>query len=449
MDAGMNIARLNCSHGTHKEKARTIQYIRELMKEKQINIGILLDNKGPEIRTKSLANGEEVFLKEGNTLTLTTKEAIGNEYLIATDYKNITQDVKKWDKILLDDGLIALEVHQVEKEALHCTILNSWVLWENKSINLPGIKVTLPSLTQQDKEDLIFWCQQWIDYYALSFTRSKEDIVSVKKILQEQQATDIKIICKIENQEWIDNFDEILQEADGIMVARGDLWVEISPENLPIEQKNMIAKCVNAEKIAITATEMLDSMIRNPRPTNAEVTDVATAIFNGSDAVMLSGETAKWKYPHASVMMMRKICEKVDQEKIWWIYESSLPSRENLDNVDIIAKSIVHIAQDLESTCIVVASQTGNIVKKIRKYFPLQKIIVITNIKKTYHQMNLIRWAYAYFSTEIQNFEDFEKLARKLAVDIWWASHEENIVISCGKSFTTSWMTQWLKIVQI
>lgn len=319
-------------------------------------------------------------MEEGKTITITTKDEVGRQDRIVVDYKNLAKDLDVGKRILLDDGLIELEVQNIDGDELQCVVLNSGELSENKSVNLPKTEVHLPSLIQKDIDDLIFGCQQGVDYYALSFARTRDDVLAVKKILQEQNATDIKIICKIENQEGIDNFDDILDETDGVMVARGDLGVEIALENLPIEQKMMIWKCVQANKTVITATEMLDSMIRNPRPTNAEVTDVANAILDGTDAVMLSGETAKGKYPTEAVKMMKKICKRVDQE-VQTIYDHNMPEN---TTTDIIARSIVEVAERTDAKCIVVASQTGKITRAIRSYFPTQPILVCTNNKKTY-----------------------------------------------------------------
>ncbi len=446
LDAWMNIVRLNCSHWALEEKWEIIKTVRKLCKQKWITAGFLLDNKWPEIRTLNTYNWKDILFEQGKKVILTIRNVNIDENTISVDYKWIINDLNIWNKVLIDDWLVELEVIEKKNDTdLICEVKNTWLVWSHKWVNLPWVAVNLPSLVDKDIKDLKFWCEMWVDYYALSFTRTAQDVLTAKKYLKQFWWENIKVICKIENQQWIDNFDEILEVADWIMVARWDLWIEIPIEEIPFAQKMMIQKCIQNEKVVITATQMLDSMIHNPRPTRAEATDVANAILDWTDAVMLSWETAKWKYPIESVQTMAKICLRAEKELI--DYESFIEIENT--TTDTIAKSIVDIAYFLEAKWIVVASQTWKIVKKIRKHFPNQPIIVITNNQKTYWQMNLVRWAFPILIEDFQDLQRFENLSIKLSKQMWIAKVWDKIVISWWKSVWNSWMTDWLKIIEI
>ncbi|MEW9033825.1 MAG: pyruvate kinase, partial [Planifilum fimeticola] len=310
MEAGMNVARLNFSHGSHEEHARRIERIRRAAEETGKTVAILLDTKGPEIRTGDLRDGE-VELKEGETFILTAEPVEGDASRVSVSYAGLPEDVHPGSTILIDDGLIKLTVVEVRGKEIVCRVVNSGLLKNRKGVNVPGVRIQLPGITSKDAEDILFGLERGIDFIAASFVRKKEDVLEIRKLLEDRGA-DIPIIAKIENQEGLDNLDSILEVADGLMVARGDLGVEIPAEEVPLVQKRMIRKCNLLGKPVITATQMLDSMQRNPRPTRAEASDVANAILDGTDAIMLSGETAAGKYPVEAVETMARIASRAE-----------------------------------------------------------------------------------------------------------------------------------------
>uniref|UniRef100_UPI000A11F77A pyruvate kinase PykF n=1 Tax=Cronobacter sakazakii TaxID=28141 RepID=UPI000A11F77A len=298
LDAGMNVMRLNFSHGDYEEHGQRIKNLRNVLAKTGKQAAILLDTKGPEIRTIKLEGGNDVSLKAGQTFTFTTdKSVVGNSEIVAVTYEGFTKDLSVGNTVLVDDGLIGMEVTAIEGNKVICKVLNNGDLGENKGVNLPGVSIALPALAEKDKKDLIFGCEQGVDFVAASFIRKRSDVEEIRQHLKAHGGEHIQIISKIENQEGLNNFDDILEASDGIMVARGDLGVEIPVEEVIFAQKMMIEKCIRARKVVITATQMLDSMIKNPRPTRADAGDVANAILDGTDAVMLSGESAKGKYP--------------------------------------------------------------------------------------------------------------------------------------------------------
>ncbi len=313
VNAGMNVMRLNFSHGDFAEHGTRIANFREVMDKVGKQLAILLDTKGPEIRTIKLEGGNDVDLVAGQEFTFTTDTSVvGNKETVAVTYAGFAADLNAGNTILVDDGLIEMEVISTTETEVKCKVLNNGALGENKGVNLPGVSVQLPALSEKDKADLKFGCEQGVDFVAASFIRKASDVKEIREILDANGGNDIHIISKIENQEGVDNFDEILELSDGIMVARGDLGVEIPAEEVIFAQKMMIEKCNRARKMVITATQMLDSMINNPRPTRAEAGDVANAIMDGTDAVMLSGETAKGKYPVEAVTIMAQIANRTD-----------------------------------------------------------------------------------------------------------------------------------------
>ena len=309
IEAGMNVARLNFSHGNYETHAESIRLIRSLSRTMNRHVGILLDLQGPKIRTGKLKDGEPVFLETGKTIRITTQDISGTADKISATYQDLTSDTKKGDTILLDDGLIELVVMHKRKDVITCRIVNGGWLKENKGINLPGVSVSASSLTAKDIRDLNFGIKMGVDYFALSFVRSADDVIQLKKHIQ-KQGQDTPVIAKIEKPEAVENLNAILQVADGIMVARGDLGVEMKPEKVPTIQKTIIKAAILANKPVITATQMLETMSVNPIPTRAEASDVANAIYDGTDAVMLSGETATGKYPVETVGMMARIAAR-------------------------------------------------------------------------------------------------------------------------------------------
>ena len=309
--AGMNVARLNFSHGDFEEHGNRIKNIRQASAELGKSIAILLDTKGPEIRTGKLKE-EPIELVQDEFITLTTEEILGDKNRISITYKDLPGDVEVGSTILIDDGLIGLTVVDIQGTEIKCRIVNGGTIKSKKGVNVPGVNISLPGITEKDANDIKFGIEQGIDFIAASFVRKASDVLEIRQLLEQHNATHIQIISKIENQQGVDNLDEILEVSDGLMVARGDLGVEIPAEDVPLVQKRMIEKCNRVGKPVITATQMLDSMQRNPRPTRAEASDVANAIFDGTDAIMLSGETAAGKYPVESVLTMSRIAEKAE-----------------------------------------------------------------------------------------------------------------------------------------
>ena len=313
IENGMDVARFNFSHGDHEEQKSRMDLLKELRQELNTNTAILLDTKGPEIRTGVLKGGKRIMLKAGEQFTLTTEEIEGDESKVSITYEGLVQDVDAGRVILIDDGLIELKVVGKSEKEIFCEVINGGELGERKGVNVPNVAVRLPAITEKDKDDIRFGVEQGIDFIAASFVRNAECVLEIKAYLKELGAPYVPIIAKVENAEGIKNIDEIIRAADGVMVARGDLGVEIPAEEVPYLQKMIIQKCNMNFKTVITATQMLDSMMRNPRPTRAEVTDVANAVYDGTDAVMLSGETAQGKYPLEALQMMVHIIQNTEQ----------------------------------------------------------------------------------------------------------------------------------------
>lgn len=356
---GMNIARFNFSHGDYEEHKYRMDMLKKIREEEKIPVAILLDTKGPEIRTGVLKDGKKVMLEAGQEFTLTSEEIIGDQKRVSITYKGLTEDVMPGRKILIDDGLIELEVLRIENHDIVCRIINGGELGEKKGINVPNVPVRLPAITNKDREDIKFGVTQGIDFIAASFVRNAECIIEIRSWLRECNAPYIPIIAKIENAEGIRNIDEIIRSADGIMVARGDMGVEIPAQEVPYIQKEIIKKCNDNFKPVITATQMLDSMIRNPRPTRAEVTDVANAVYDGTDAVMLSGETAQGKYPLEALQMMVQIVENTESHLDYEVLLKKAQQHRKQSISSAIGFSTVATADNLNAKCIVAPTMSG------------------------------------------------------------------------------------------
>lgn len=447
LEAGMNVMRLNFSHGDYEEHGRRISNLRDVISETGMRAAILLDTKGPEIRTIKLEGGNDVSLVAGQDFTFTTdKTVIGNNKIVAVTYEGLTSDLKAGDTVLVDDGLIAMEVKEVTDKEVRCVVKNNGDLGENKGINLPGVSVNLPALAEKDINDLKFGCEQGIDFVAASFIRKADDVLAVRKVLDENGGESIKIISKIENQEGLNNFDEILEVTDGVMVARGDLGVEIPVEEVPFAQKMMIEKCNAAGKPVITATQMLDSMIKNPRPTRAEANDVANAIIDGTDAVMLSGETAKGKYPVEAVKVMARIAEKTDP----LIYTNvDFETEEEQTITEAVAKGTVDVAEALEAKLIVVGTGTGRAAKSLRKYFPTARILALTNSETTANQLLLSRGVMSVAAAKPATLDRFFKQAEDEAVKSGLVKSGDIIVVTCGEQVYVQGTTNTMKVIKI
>ena len=385
----MDVARFNFSHGNHEEHLSRLEMLRKARKEVGRPIAALLDTKGPEIRTGVLEGGNKITLQEGDEITLTTEEVVGTKQKIYINYEHLHEDVKPGNVILIDDGLIGLEVLSVNGQEIHCKVTNGGELGERKGVNVPNVPIQLPSITEKDIEDIRFGISEEFDFIAASFVRSADAIRQIRALLDEA-GSQMKIIAKIESQEGLDNLDSIIDEADGIMVARGDLGVEVEARRLPHLQREIIEKCNFHGKLVITATQMLDSMIRNPRPTRAEVTDVANAVENGTDAVMLSGETANGKYPVEAAETMASIVEYSEQFLDYKQFKTRLVERTVYESIgNAVCAASVTTAHELHAKAIVAPTLTGITASMIAKYRPRTNIFALSPSQVTTRQMML------------------------------------------------------------
>lgn len=386
---GMNIARFNFSHGDYEEHLERLNILRQVREETGLHVAALLDTKGPEIRTGLLAGGQKVTLETGDSYILTVKECVGDNKRGFINYEGFARDVKAGDRILIDDGLIELMVEEVAGDEVRTKIMNGGELGERKGVNCPGIIIHLPALTQKDVEDIEFACDNGFDFIAASFIRSGDAVRQIKEILARKNSG-IQVIAKIENQEGIDNMDDIIAASDGIMVARGDMGVEISAEKLPFIQKTMIEKCSERGKPVVTATQMLDSMIRNPRPTRAEVTDVANAIYDGTDAIMLSGESAMGKYPLEALKMMVKIAEETERHLIHSLYrQRRIKGMEKRNISNQVGYSAVSAADQLGAKAIIAPSISGFTTRMLSKWRASIPVYGMSPSLQTVRQMQL------------------------------------------------------------
>lgn len=437
VNAGMNIMRLNFSHGDYDEHGARISTMREVVRETGKKVAVLLDTKGPEIRTMQLADGD-VMLKAGQTFTLTTDQSVvGDETKVAVTYEDFAKDLSVGNTILLDDGLINLTVTEIAGNEVICKVENTGELGNKKGVNLPGVSVQLPALSEKDRSDIAWGCTQNIDFVAASFIRKASDVEEIRELLKANGGEKVKIISKIENQEGVDNFDSILEASDGIMVARGDLGVEIPVEEVIFAQKQMIKACIFARKPVITATQMLDSMIKNPRPTRAEAGDVANAILDGTDAVMLSGESAKGKYPVESVSIMAQICERTDNAMKQ--RERAFPDQPGMVRLtESICKQAVQTATDLDSALICVGTIGGKSVKSVRKYFPKAQILALTSDTKTAQQLCLTKGVTTSVVPKVTSSDEIYHIAKKKAVEYNLAQSGDAIVVVAGALYNNT-----------
>ena len=387
---GMDIARFNFSHGDYEEQKGRLDLLKSVREELDIPVAALLDTKGPEIRTGLLKDEKKVTLKEGDSYTLTTRDIVGDEHIGHINYAGLNEDVVPGNKILIDDGLIELEVEKVDGTDIVCRVLNGGELGERKGINVPYVKVKLPGITEQDKEDILFGITQEFDYIAASFVRDAKAIKEIRQLLDENGGHDIGIIAKIENAEGVENIDEIIKAADGIMVARGDLGVEIPPSEVPYIQKMIIRKCNENYVPVITATQMLDSMIRNPRPTRAEVADVANAIYDGTDAIMLSGETAAGKYPLEALKMMVEIAQTTEPHLNYEDYTHNRNMCGESRVSSAVGLAAVQTARDLKAKAIVTPTFGGRTARLISNFRPEAPIYAVTPNDTILHRLQLV-----------------------------------------------------------
>ena len=406
MRAGMDIARFNFSHGSHEEHRGRVDMVKNLREELNIPVALLLDTKGPEIRTGVLKDGKKVTLQEGNTFVLTMEDIVGDDTKVSLSYKGLAEDVQQGTVILIDDGLIGLKVKEIVDQDIVCEIVNGGELGERKGVNVPNVPVRLPAITEKDKEDIKFGVEQDIDFIAASFVRNAECVLEIRAFLKELDAPYIPIIAKIENAEGIRNIDEIIRAADGIMVARGDMGVEIPSEEVPYLQKMLIQKCNNNFKTVITATQMLDSMIRNPRPTRAEVTDVANAVYDGTDAVMLSGETAQGKYPVEALQMMVHIIENTEQHLDYDMILDKAGDHLKRGISSAIGYSSVLAAANLKAKAISTPTVSGATARVMSNLKPIQPIIGVTPSERALRRMSIYWGVQALKSMECHTTDD-------------------------------------------
>lgn len=429
--SGLNVCRLNFSHGNYEEHGKRIDNIKAARNEMKLPIAILLDTKGPEIRTGKFSY-PEVNLVEGQNFIITMEDVLGDETKCTVSYKELVNDVKPGNQILIDDGLVGLAVKEIKGQEILCIVQNAGTIKDNKGVNVPNVKINLPAITPKDKKDIEFGIEQGIDFIAASFVRKASDVLAIREILEEHNATNIQIISKIENQEGVDNIDEILEVSDGLMVARGDLGVEIPTEDIPIVQKELIKKCNILGKPVITATQMLDSMIRNPRPTRAEVTDVANAIFDGTDAIMLSGETAAGKYPLESVKTMASIAIRAEQTLD---YEELLKTKVKLRQLNItnaISHATCTTAIDLKASAIITATASGYTARMVSSYRPSAPIIAATNSEMVMRQMGLVWGVYPLLAEKGLSTDDVFEKSVQSALDMDYISSGDLVVITAG-----------------
>lgn len=430
--AGMNVARLNFSHGTHEGHRQTIQRFRKVREELGIPAAVLLDTKGPEIRTGNFANGEEI-LKEGQEFILTTLPVSGTSQRVSVTYKDLPKEVKPGNLVLINDGKIVIKVENTDDTEVRGTVIHGGKISNHKGINLPNVRLNMQYMSPQDREDILFGIQNDVDYIAASFVRSAGDVEVIRKLLEDNGGSEIKIIAKIESTQGIENFEEILEAADGIMVARGDMGVEVAYEKLPGIQKKFIRRCVQSGKIVITATQMLESMTTSPIPTRAEITDVANAVFDGTTAVMLSGETAAGKYPVEAVATMAKIAMQAETD------QPKVPSRNmiwhEMDAMDVtnaVGHAACTLAKDINAAAIMAITKTGYTARRMSKFRPDIMIIGATPYEKTYHQLSLIWGVTPLMANYRYEIEDlFGHCARKALV-AGLIKEGSNIVISAG-----------------
>ena len=430
---GLNVCRLNFSHGSHEEHKGRMDLVKKLREELNMPTAILLDTKGPEIRTGKF-DAPEVLLEEGQTFTITMKDVMGNKEMCTVSYKGLANDVKTGDTILIDDGLVGLTVKEVNGDDIVCEVQNSGIVKNHKGVNVPGVKVNLPAITEKDRSDIEFGIEQGIDFIAASFVRKVSDVLAIREILEENDATHIKIISKIENQEGVDNLDEIIEVSDGIMVARGDLGVEIPTEEIPVVQKLMIKKCNEAGKPVITATQMLDSMIRNPRPTRAEVTDVANAIYDGTDAIMLSGETAAGKYPVEAVKTMATIAKRAEET----MRNRRTKINKSKNVTDAISYATCTTAMDLDARAILSSTASGHTARMVSKFRPDCPIIATTSDESVRRQLSLTWGVLPVMRNKSANTDQVIVNSIEAAKTAEYVNENDIVVITAGGSETTN-----------
>ncbi len=448
MESGMDVARMNCSHGTRKSHISTLNMIKKVRSELGLPVAVLLDTRGPEIRLRSFLNGE-VYLESGQTFTLTSRDVEGDNTVAGITYPGLVRDVKAGGRILIDDGLIEMEIIDVTETDIVCRVNNSGVISDSKGVNVPDCDLNMPYISRKDYEDIVFAAENDFEFIAASFTRTGDDIAAVREVLRNHNCSDMSIIAKIENIQGVNNIDEIIEEADGIMIARGDMGVEIPLEDVPVIQKMIICKARKAGKPVITATQMLDSMIRNPRPTRAEAADVANAVFDGSSAVMLSGETAAGKYPEQAVQTMALIAQSAEAAVNYGRY-----FREHTaDGVTDVTNAVTHAACETALRvrasaiiCVTTSGFTGRMVSGCRPGTP---VVACTVSEKIWRSMNLL-WGIIPCLIPLENDTDtLFRHAVEAAEKTGAVKHGDTVVIVAGVPLGIPGRTNMIRVYAV
>lgn len=431
IQAGVNVVRLNMSHGDYDEQMKRVNLVRDINQELNLATAILLDTKGPEVRTGSFE--PDTVLKEGTQVTIVCDEVIGNDKQFSITYKDIAKDVNVGDYILLDDGYVTLQVLEINNLDVVCQVLNSGKMKDRRGVNVPGVNLNFEFISEKDRSDIIWACENNFDFIAASFVRTKQDALDLRNVINSTNNTNIKLLAKIENQEGVNNFDDILEICDGIMIARGDLGVEVPAEDVPAIQRMIIEKCNAKGKIVITATQMLESMQNNPRPTRAEVSDVFNAVLEGTDAVMLSGESAAGKYPIAAVEMQAKICEKAELSFAYDSYISKI--YRNLDSSiqELVAFSVASTAAKLpEAKLIIAITNSGATARTISRMKPALPILAITHSEEVRRSLNLNYGVVGYLAEKKQTTDEALEDACNIAKELGLVQSGDTVVISAG-----------------
>ena len=447
MKAGMNVARFNFSHGTHEEQKKKLAKVLKASNELGYNISTLLDTKGPEIRLCDFEGGK-VELKAGQTFTLTTEDMMGTADKATITYKNLKNDIKVGGSILIDDGLIEMHIEEITDTDIVCRVINGGFVSNHKGVNVPGATLSMPFISEVDRKDILFGIEMGFDFLAASFTRTKEDILEVRKILDEHNSP-MKIIAKIENMQGIENLEDILSVSDGIMVARGDMGVEIPMEEVPVLQKKMIKKAVSQGKHVITATQMLESMIKNPRPTRAEATDIANAIYDGTTAIMLSGESAAGLYPVEAVKTMARIAERAEQDIDYRGRMEKNHSHGNADITEAISYATCTTATDLNASAVITVTMSGFTAEMISKYKPECPIIGCSVNPRVCRQMNLLYGVQPLLVQKEETADELFDASVRNAKKAGYIKAGDRVVITAGVPLGTPGRTNMIRVVEV
>lgn len=443
---GMNVARMNFSHGDHDSHLEMMNLVQEVREELGLPIGTMCDTRGPEIRTGTFEGGE-AELQVGQEFTFYGTEKLGSQEGCSTTYDNLHDVLKPGSRVCIDDGLIELYVKEIRGQDVVCTVSNGGQVKDHKGVNLPGTPVDIPFLSRKDRSDILFAAENGFDFVAASFTRSAQDVLDIRSLLDNAGARSMEIIAKIENQQGIDNIDEIIAVADGIMVARGDLGVEVPSYEVPMLQKEIIKKCRQAGKNVIVATQMLDSMMRNPRPTRAEVNDVANAVYDRASAVMLSGETASGKYPVEAVKTMASICENVEKNVDYWTYFRRMELDHSHNVGSAISRACCTTAMELEAKAIVTVTNRGITAKAVSRFQPECPILALTVDERTRRLLSMVWGVETALAPLVDTTDKLLNLARKTTWELGYARENDLAVVTAGVPVGVSGSTNLIKVL--